>query len=127
MSLSTTSKWFLNTFGDGDSTISLGSLFNNSPLFKLYLILMPLCHSFSLTFEQESTCCSQESFYYSRQTMENTISSSCFISIRLQQKGSVWRVHLVLPICSTAAELTMEVYCTSPDALILTVLLFLFF
>ena len=27
MSLSTTSKWFLNTFRDGDSTIELGSLF----------------------------------------------------------------------------------------------------
>jgi len=27
MSLSTTSKWFLNTSWDGDSTTSLGSLF----------------------------------------------------------------------------------------------------
>jgi len=38
MSLSTTSKWFLNTSGDGDSTTSLRSLFQCSlaPQGRLY-------------------------------------------------------------------------------------------
>jgi len=41
MSLSTTSKWFLNTFRDSDSTTSLGSLFQcltTLSVKKLFLI-----------------------------------------------------------------------------------------
>ena len=77
MSPSTTSKWFLNTSGDGDSTTSMGSLFqclttlSVKKFFLLYNINLPQCNwkPFPLILspvrrDQPHSCCNHLSTWH---------------------------------------------------------------